>query len=98
MTNLYLITHNEKNQTNVKLKPNENETIPFIQKSLHGASHLKSIFNDDPKKCFENAFKKKAFTEYQVTDPNNYIMYMCSNAKYDFFKSKMTKTKYKVLR
>ncbi len=98
MTNLYLITHNEKNQTNVKLKPNENETIPFIQKSLHGASHLKSIFNDDPKKCFENAFKKNAFTEYQVTDPNNYIMYMCSNAKYDFFKSKMTKTKYKVLR
>ena len=99
MTNLYLITHNEKNQTNVKLKPNENETIPFIQKSLHGASHLKSIFNDDPKKCFENAIKKNAFSETRIIDNNyDYIMYMCSNSKYDFFKSKVTKTKWKVLR
>lgn len=92
MTNLYLISENE----NIKV-PN-NETCKLSNLNFKGASHLKSIFNDDPKKCFENAFKKNAFTEYQVTDQNNYIMYMCSNNKYDFFKSKMTKTKYKVLR
>lgn len=101
MTNLYLAIDNENEK--------QLETISFdtISKAVknctninqkEGASHLKSIFNDDPKKCFENAFKKNAFTEYQVTDQNNYIMYMCSNNKYDFFKSKMTKTKYKVLR
>ncbi len=89
MTNLYLISHNE-NQTNVELKPiNQKE----------GASHLKSIFNDDPKKCFENAIKKNAFSETRIIDNNyDYIMYMCSNSKYDFFKSKVTKTKWKVLR
>ena len=92
MTNLYLISENG----NIKV-PN-NETCKLSNLNFKGASHLKSIFNDDPKKCFENAFKKNAFTEYQVTDENNYIMYMCSNNKYDFFKSKMTKTKYKVLR
>lgn len=92
MTNLYLISENG----NIKV-PN-NDTCKLSNLNFKGASHLKSIFNDDPKKCFENAFKKNAFTEYQVTDPNNYIMYMCSNNKYDFFKSKMTKTKYKVLR
>ena len=92
MTNLYLISENE----NIKV-PN-NDTCKLSNLNFKGASHLKSIFNDDPKKCFENAFKKNAFTEYQVTDQNNYIMYMCSNNKYDFFKSKMTKTKYKVLR
>jgi len=92
MTNLYLISENG----NIKV-PN-NETCKLSNLNFKGASHLKSIFNDDPKKCFENAFKKNAFTEYQVTDQNNYIMYMCSNNKYDFFKSKMTKTKYKVLR
>ena len=89
MTNLYLISHNE-NQTNVELKAiNQKE----------GASHLKSIFNDDPKKCFENAIKKNAFSETRIIDNNyDYIMYMCSNSKYDFFKSKVTKTKWKVLR
>jgi len=92
MTNLYLISENG----NIKV-PN-NDTCKLSNLNFKGASHLKSIFNDDPKKCFENAFKKNAFTEYQVTDQNNYIMYMCSNNKYDFFKSKMTKTKYKVLR
>ena len=92
MTNLYLINENG----NIKV-PN-NDTCKLSNLNFKGASHLKSIFNDDPKKCFENAFKKNAFTEYQVTDQNNYIMYMCSNNKYDFFKSKMTKTKYKVLR
>ena len=92
MTNLYLISENG----NIKV-PN-NDTCKLSNLNFKGASHLKSIFNDDPKKCFENAFKKNAFTEYRVTDQNNYIMYMCSNAKYDFFKSKMTKTKYKVLR
>ena len=92
MTNLYLISENG----NIKV-PN-NDTCKLSNLNFKGASHLKSIFNDDPKKCFENAFKKNAFTEYQVTDQNNYIMYMCSNNKYDFFKSKMTKTKYKALR
>jgi len=92
MTNLYLISENGK------IKVPNNDSCKLSNLNFKGASHLKSIFNDDPKKCFENAFKKNAFTEYQVTDPNNYIMYMCSNNKYDFFKSKITKTKYKVLR
>jgi len=88
MTNLYLISENE-NITNIKLN----------QKNVEGGSHLKSIFNDNPKKCFENAIKKKAFSETRVIDNNyDYIMYMCSNFKYDFFKSKVTKTKWKVLR
>ena len=94
MTNLYLAIDNE----NENMTMLNNNTCKLTNLNFKGASHLKSIFNDDPKKCFENAFKKNAFTEYQVTDPNNYIMYMCSNNKYDFFKSKMTKTKYKVLR
>jgi len=94
MTNLYLISENE----NINTCPKPSEGCSPHNLHFRGASHLKSIFDDDPKKCFENAFKKNAFTEYQVTDPNNYIMYMCSNNKYDFFKSKMTKTKYKVLR
>ena len=94
MTNLYLAIDNE----NENMTMLNNNTCKLTNVNFKGASHLKSIFNDDPKKCFENAFKKNAFTEYQVTDPNNYIMYMCSNNKYDFFKSKMTKTKYKVLR
>ena len=94
MTNLYLISENE----NINTCPKPQKGCHENSYAMSGASHLKSIFNDDPKKCFENAFKKNAFTEYQVTDQNNYIMYMCSNNKYDFFKSKMTKTKYKVLR
>ena len=94
MTNLYLAIDNE----NENMTMLNNNTCKLTNLNFKGASHLKSIFNDDPKKCFENAFKKNAFTEYQVTDKDNYIMYMCSNNKYDFFKSKMTKTKYKVLR
>ena len=90
MTNLYLISENE-NISNIKLKE---KTTSAAQS---GASHLKSIFNDDPKKCFENAIKKNAFTNERITN-NDYIMYMCSNSKYDFFKTKITKTKYKVLR
>ena len=60
--------------------------------------HLISIWNDDPKACFKNAIKKKAFTEKQVLDRDDYIMYMCSDDKFDHFKSKTTKTKWKVKR
>ena len=88
MTNLYLAIDNE----------NENMTMLNV-KQTEGASHLKSIFNDEPKKCFENAIKKNAFSETRIIDGGyDYIMYMCSNTKYDFFKSKVTKTKWKVLR
>ena len=88
MTNLYLAIDNE----------NENMTMLNVEQK-EGASHLKSIFNDKPKKCFENAIKKNAFSETRIIDGGyDYIMYMCSNSKYDFFKSKVTKTKWKVLR
>jgi hypothetical protein len=60
--------------------------------------HLKSIWNDDPKACFKNAIEKKAFTEKQVLDRDDYIMYMCSDDNFDHFKSKTTKTKWKVKR
>jgi hypothetical protein len=93
MTNLYLINEDG----NIKV-PN-NDTCKLSNLNFKGASHLKSIFNDDPKKCFENAIKKKAFSETRIIDGGyDYIMYMCSNFKYDFFKSKVTKTKWKVLR
>ena len=95
MTNLYLISENE----NIKTCPKPSEGCSPHNLHFRGASHLKSIFDDDPKKCFENAIKKKAFSETRVIDNNyDYIMYMCSNSKYDFFKSKVTKTKWKVLR
>ena len=88
MTNLYLAIDNE----------NENMTMLNVEQK-EGASHLKSIFNDEPKKCFQNAINKNAFSETRIIDGgNDYIMYMCSNTKYDFFKSKITKTKWKVLR
>ena len=90
MTNLYLISEDG----NIKQGWDKN-----LSDLKQVGSHLKSIFNDDPKKCFENAIKKKAFSETRVIDNNyDYIMYMCSNFKYDFFKSKVTKTKWKVLR
>ena len=62
-------------------------------------NHLKAIFNDkNPHACFDNAISKKVFTEKQVLDHDNYIMYMCSDDSFDYFKSKMTKTKYQVKR
>lgn len=60
--------------------------------------HLRSIWNDDPKACFKNAIEKKAFTQKQVLDHDDYIMYMCSDNDFDFFKSKTTKSKWKVKR
>jgi len=66
--------------------------------NLYLIDDTENVFFDTPKKCFENAFKKKAFNEYQVTHTDNYIMYMCSSNKFDYFKSKLTKTKYKVER
>ena len=84
MTNLYLVVDNQ----------------PKIKNVTNNISHIdETIFNDnDIKKVFQNAINKKAFTWEQVKDPNNYIMYMCSSHNYDYFKSKMTKTKYKVKR
>ena len=85
MTNLYLISENE----NINTCPKPSEGCSPHNLHFKGASHLKSIFDDDPKKCFENAIKKKAFSETRVIDNNyDYIMYTCSNFKYDFFKSK----------
>jgi hypothetical protein len=61
-------------------------------------NHLKAIFNDkNPQACFNNAVSKKVFTEKQVMS-DDYIMYMCSDDSYDYFKSKLTKTKYQVKR
>ena len=61
-------------------------------------NHLKAIFNDkNPQACFNNAVSKKVFTEKQVMS-DDYIMYMCSDDTYDYFKSKLTKTKYQVKR
>ena len=95
MTNLYLISENG----NINTCPKPSEGCSPHNLHFKGASHLKSIFNDDPKKCFENAIKKKAFSETRVIDNNyDYIMYMCSNSKYDYFKSKLTKTSYRVER
>ena len=63
-------------------------------------SHIdETIFCDsDIKKVFNNAINKNKFTWQQVKDENNYIMYMCSNSQYDYFKSKLTKTSYRVER
>ena len=57
-----------------------------------------TFFDNDHKKCFKNAIRKKAFRSKQVKDPNNYIMYMCSNLSHDWFKEKLTKRSYKVER
>tara|TARA_R100000789_G_scaffold17764_1_gene20772 strand:- start:18 stop:212 length:195 start_codon:yes stop_codon:yes gene_type:complete len=57
-----------------------------------------TFFDSDHKKCFKNAIRKKAFTSKEVKDPINYIMYMCSNSNYDWFKAKLTKKSYKVER
>ena len=57
-----------------------------------------TFFDTDHKKCFKNAIRKKAFRSKEAKDPNNYIMYMCSNLTYDWFKAKLTKKSYKVER
>ena len=69
-------------------------------KDKKAESHIdETIFCDsDIKKVFNNAINKNTFTWPQVKDDNNYIMYMCSNSKYDYFKSKLTKTSYRVER
>jgi hypothetical protein len=69
-------------------------------KDKKAESHIdETIFCDsDIKKVFNNAINKNKFTWQQVKDENNYIMYMCSNSQYDYFKSKLTKTSYRVER
>ena len=57
MTNLYLISENEN--INTCTKPQKGFYVNSY--AMSGASHSKSIFKDQPKKCFENAMKKKAF-------------------------------------
>jgi hypothetical protein len=62
-------------------------------------SHIdNNIFLDSTKKVFDNAINKNTFTWSQVKDDDNYIMYMCSNSKYDYFKAKTTKKSYRVER
>jgi len=62
-------------------------------------SHIdETPFLDNTKKVFNNAINKNAFTWTQVKDDYNYIMYMCSNSKYDYFKAKTTKKSYRVER
>ena len=83
MTNLYLVVDNQ----------------PKIKNVTNNISHIdEKIFLDNTKKVFKNAIDKNTFTWPQVRDENNYIMYMCSNSKYDYFKSKLTKTSYRVER
>ena len=68
-------------------------------RSMKPKSHIdEKIFLDNTKKVFKNAIDKNTFTWSQVKDDNNYIMYMCSNSQYDYFKSKLTKTSYRVER
>ena len=55
-------------------------------------------YNENQQWRYDNAVKKKAFSELQVLNQDNYIMYMCSDFKFDYFKSKLTKTKYTVER
>ena len=47
--------------------------------------------------AFNNAFKKGIFTKTRASE-YYYIMYMCSDIDFDYFKSKLTKTKWKVER
>lgn len=68
-------------------------------RGMKPTSHIdNNIFLDSTKKVFDNAIKKNTFTWSQVKDDDNYIMYMCSNSQYDYFKSKLTKTSYRVER
>ena len=75
--------------------PSTTKNIENFQKNLDIDNN---IFLDSTKKVFDNAIKKNTFTWSQVKDDNNYIMYMCSNSQYDYFKSKLTKTSYRVER
>jgi len=52
---------------------------------------------EDSQDAFDNAFKKNAFTKDRAGE-EDYIMYMESDAKYDYFKSKLTKTRWTVER
>ena len=45
--------------------------------------------------AFNNAFNKGIFTKIRASE-NDYIMYMCSDGDLDYFKSKITKTKWTV--
>lgn len=78
-------------------QPVENSAVEKTEE-VQKIRHLTSIWNDDPKACFKNAIEKKAFTEKQALDRDDYIMYMCSDDNFDHFKSKTTKTKWKVKR
>ncbi len=78
-------------------QPVENSAVEKTEE-VQKIRHLTSIWNDDPKACFKNAIEKKAFTQKRVLDHDDYIMYMCSNNDFDFFKSKTTKSKWKVKR
>ena len=51
----------------------------------------------DSTNAFENAFKKKIFTKERANE-EDYIMYMESSATHDYFKSKLTKTRWTVER
>ena len=45
--------------------------------------------------AFNNAFNNGSFTKKRAND-NDSIMYMCSDGNLDYFKSKITKTKWTV--
>ena len=47
--------------------------------------------------AFNNAFNKDIFTKIRANEMD-YIMYMCSDSDFDYFKSKLTKTRWKVER
>jgi len=97
MTNLYLIS--DEGATCPKPSQGCASSNLAFKGRQEKTSHLNNnVFNDDPKKCFENAINKNAFTGHRVTDRYDYIMYMCSDSEYDYFKTKITKTKYKVKR
>ena len=51
----------------------------------------------DSTNALENAFKKKIFTKERANE-EDYIMYMESSATHDYFKSKLTKTRWTVER
>ena len=57
----------------------------------------------DSQEAFDNAFEKKAFTKDRAggrsfDNEDDYIMYMESDATKDYFKSKLTKTRWTVER
>ena len=57
----------------------------------------------DSQDAFDNAFKKNVFTKDRAggrsfDNEDDYIMYMESSATHDYFKSKLTKTRWTVER